>query len=618
MPTTSVLVSKCLLGHHCQYDGAAAERQVEPWMIERFNWKVVPVCPEELAGLSTPRDRVELQGGSGGDVLRGTARAVTIHGDDVTAAMVTGASAAAEAARRSGAMRMIGRRRSPSCSPFQIADGTFSGRLVDGEGVTAALLRAELGTPVESVEQIVTGIFTGLVRSGLATYREPMTWSERRARFVAMLRDQLPLANPGAWADVLRDAFREVLPLLHESGDVAFEGSDSDTARFVQEACREAFGFDLVDASRRCRICTYPEGFLDVYLSQDGVCSACALYGRHKAALSDYGALRRSLDERLDEVRGRHEFDAVVACSGGKDSTYMLYRLCREYRLRVLCVMDDLGQQNDEAIENLRAATRALGVELAVLAAPEDELSIRRNFLRAGSSFCRLCLRSHLIRVYQAARERAIPFVFIGLSPFQLLDCEDAIRWSLAAIQDVATPPASRDRASTLQRYRHRAFQGGFDVGFVTERERALFARWQSVFDADSAEPVPLMVPFFLFEPYPDRERLMETISRELGWKRPAVMFDRTNCRLLGLAGIVNRAVGRHHMNYKERAARLRFDGVVLTDTDARNVGAALDRTDREEGLDRAAFEAELGTTFGLAIEDLPAHVRAHLLDALS
>ena len=62
---------------------------------------------------------------------------------------------------------------------------------------------------------------------------------------------------------------------------------------------------------------------------------------------------------------------------------------------------------------------------------PACEREIRRNFLRAGESFCRLCLRSHFIRLYEVALAEKIPLIFFGLSPYQCLDCPDAIQWSL-------------------------------------------------------------------------------------------------------------------------------------------------------------------------------------------
>jgi uncharacterized protein YbbK (DUF523 family) len=103
----------------------------------------VLVCPEEDGGLGTPRPAAEIVGGDGADVLKGTARVLTKGGVDVTEEYLAGARYAVEAARAAGAESAILKARSPSCGSGCIYDGSFSRTLKGGDGVTAALLRAE-------------------------------------------------------------------------------------------------------------------------------------------------------------------------------------------------------------------------------------------------------------------------------------------------------------------------------------------------------------------------------------------------------------------------------------------------------------------------------------------
>lgn len=100
------------------------------------------VCPEVDGGLGTPRPPAEVVGGDGADVLAGRARVVTGDGRDVTAEYLDGARKALDAARRTGASKAILKARSPSCGSGEIYDGSFSRTLAAGDGVTAALLRA--------------------------------------------------------------------------------------------------------------------------------------------------------------------------------------------------------------------------------------------------------------------------------------------------------------------------------------------------------------------------------------------------------------------------------------------------------------------------------------------
>jgi uncharacterized protein YbbK (DUF523 family) len=154
-----LLISACLLGVACNHEGRGSPRAVVDELAEHY--RLVPVCPEVLGGLPTPRAAAELSGGDGAVVLAGPgpdgsgeARVVNIEGDDVTAAYRRGAEAAVAVARAAGARRAVLKARSPSCGSAGIYDGTFSRRLVPGRGVTAAALAAA-GLEVGSEEDAV-------------------------------------------------------------------------------------------------------------------------------------------------------------------------------------------------------------------------------------------------------------------------------------------------------------------------------------------------------------------------------------------------------------------------------------------------------------------------------
>ena len=133
------LVSACLLGFPTAYDGDARFR-VELIALAARGW-VVPLCPEVAGGLPMPRPPAEIVGGDGDDVLEGRARVVTVAGEDVTAVYLRGAECALAAAQRHGITTAILKQRSPACGSGCIYDGTHSGKLRGGQGVTAALLR---------------------------------------------------------------------------------------------------------------------------------------------------------------------------------------------------------------------------------------------------------------------------------------------------------------------------------------------------------------------------------------------------------------------------------------------------------------------------------------------
>lgn len=143
-----VLVSACLLGRACRYDGRHNEDHVLERELAARGERAVPFCPEEHGGLGTPRPPAWIELGSAADVLAGRARLVTDAGRDVTAEFVAGADGALETCRRGGIAKAYLKERSPSCG---VANTHVDDRLVKGPGVTAARLR-EGGIEVEGVE----------------------------------------------------------------------------------------------------------------------------------------------------------------------------------------------------------------------------------------------------------------------------------------------------------------------------------------------------------------------------------------------------------------------------------------------------------------------------------
>ena len=134
-----VLVSACLAGRACAYDGSHRANDVILKLVREG--RAVLVCPEEEGGLGTPRPAAEIERGSGAGVLKGSAHVMTNDGRDVTAEYLAGARIAVERAASEGCTAAILKARSPACGCGAVYDGSFSRRLVDGDGVSAAALR---------------------------------------------------------------------------------------------------------------------------------------------------------------------------------------------------------------------------------------------------------------------------------------------------------------------------------------------------------------------------------------------------------------------------------------------------------------------------------------------
>ncbi len=138
-----ILVSACLMGHAVRYDGKAkplVHPALDRW---REQGRLVTICPEMSAGMPVPRLPAEIEAAkTGAAVLSGAARVLESDGGDVTAQFRQAADNALALALETGCGYALLIDGSPSCGSTSIYDGSFSGRRHPGEGVTAALLRA--------------------------------------------------------------------------------------------------------------------------------------------------------------------------------------------------------------------------------------------------------------------------------------------------------------------------------------------------------------------------------------------------------------------------------------------------------------------------------------------
>lgn len=136
-PKTKILVSACLYGYCCKYDGGNNILKDPLFQILKNTGRLVPVCPEQLGGLPTPRIPSELIDG----------KVINKNGEDVTEQFELGARKTLEIAKENHVRAAVLKQGSPSCGCKRIYDGTFSGTSISGEGITARLL-IENGIPV--------------------------------------------------------------------------------------------------------------------------------------------------------------------------------------------------------------------------------------------------------------------------------------------------------------------------------------------------------------------------------------------------------------------------------------------------------------------------------------
>lgn len=136
----NILVSACLLGLHTRYDGGASAADLSALA----GHTLIPVCPEQLGGLPTPRAPAERQPDG---------RVLDAHGWDITQAFQQGAKMAWQVSTQCNCQCALLKARSPSCGVGAIYDGAFTGTVAPGDGVLAELLKAQ-GVPVFTEDEL--------------------------------------------------------------------------------------------------------------------------------------------------------------------------------------------------------------------------------------------------------------------------------------------------------------------------------------------------------------------------------------------------------------------------------------------------------------------------------
>lgn len=138
------LVSACLLGVNCRYDGAS--KLNENVLALSRKETLIPVCPEQLGGLPTPRLPSGIASGTGVDVIAGRSSVRNADGEDVTECFTTGAAEVLRLASMFGIREAVLKQGSPSCGSGQTQcmeneGGSYLSHPAEGDGVTAALLK---------------------------------------------------------------------------------------------------------------------------------------------------------------------------------------------------------------------------------------------------------------------------------------------------------------------------------------------------------------------------------------------------------------------------------------------------------------------------------------------
>lgn len=317
---------------------------------------------------------------------------------------------------------------------------------------------------------------------------------------------------------------------------------------------------------RVCIRCVLDERFPGIGFDESGECSFCRTYrGRQDTPGEAERRTEQKFLELVETHRGRAGFDAVLAYSGGKDSTYTMVLLRQQFGMRVLALTMDNWFLADQARENIATLVKATGVAHLTMrpqfetfrrvvreSAGGDLYSLKA--MQRSSAVCTSCIS--IIRAWclQTAIEKEIPFVVFGMSPGQA---------PLSASIVKTNPGMIRLMQDTVLRPLRECAGDGIAPYFLSEAHLA------------KGEQFPFIVNPLAFLPYHE-ENILHTIS-QLGWERPADTDpNSTNC-------LLNTYANHHHkLRYGINPYAYEIAGLVRCSV-----------ISRDEGLRRLAEEGD-------------------------
>lgn len=284
-----------------------------------------------------------------------------------------------------------------------------------------------------------------------------------------------------------------------------------------------------------CTKCVLSENFPGIRFDDSGVCNFCHDFKGEDALQEEKLNYYTKFQDLISELSGKSDYDATLAYSGGKDSTYTLYLLKHVFKLRVLAITFDNSFISDQAFKNIRTVCETLGVDSIVFKA--DFQLLRKIFLvgsqntmyspkalERASTICTSCIGLVKFTALKIALEKNIPLMAWGWSPGQA-----PIRSSIMKIN----PVLFKNTQEMYRKPMHDVVGDEINRYFLTDEQFKL-------------NNFPYNVSPLAFMEY-DEHRIIKKIE-ELGWSIPQGLdSNSTNCMLNTFANQVHiRKYGFH------------------------------------------------------------------------
>jgi hypothetical protein len=340
-----------------------------------------------------------------------------------------------------------------------------------------------------------------------------------------------------------------------------------------------------------CENCILSENYPGIRFNSRGVCNFCEAYenerqGSRPGNFSSEAEIIEALERYRGIKRADGKYDALVALSGGVDSSFALIRLVENYKLRPLAFHNDHGYENKVACENVRKLCEVLAVDLVIW--QHDQAFMKKlwkYFNRAKVkhlSACHVCGNILYFNALEMARRFDIPLVLNGYSKGQAEMLQNRARARELYVRMVDVLLASGDEAFTD------AFNRKWEL-----LDRQVIFRDRRDLEIPAGKDKILVVPFFVFDFYKtDKEALKRECLRRFDWRAPDITYpDRTlNCHMIWLNTWLDLKKNGYSLYHDEYAALVRAGELTrqqaLQDLAFNPPEGLIERLAREIGLD--------------------------------
>ncbi|MBD3379552.1 MAG: hypothetical protein GF408_03715 [Candidatus Omnitrophica bacterium] len=272
-----------------------------------------------------------------------------------------------------------------------------------------------------------------------------------------------------------------------------------------------------------CKRCVMPESKPDIRLNEEGVCNLCLEYEKNKGRQKKQRPpLESDLTALLKKYRTKGEYDCLVMCSGGKDSTAALYFMKKRYKLNPLAFTFDNGFETEEALENARSASEKLGADHLLFKTDKMKKMFADAVKRHPEVvLCHLCSIWYMDLTFRMAERFDIPVIVAGWTRGQSTERAGVAEYRYGKDRREFTGMGEATRRFLKEYTRenpgYRDFPKSIEEVIKKARKRH--------------RTVEISPHWFL--PYSEEE-YTDLITKELGWKAPENSYPAksTNCGL--------------------------------------------------------------------------------------